>query len=60
MPTKNPRMALVIDVETKEKITFLASKHRRSTSSEIVTAIEHWVQSHAADMEGYQPSIDLS
>lgn len=54
MPTKNPRMALVIDEEVKEKITWLASKHRRSTSSEIVTAIEYWVKAHEEEMADFQ------
>ena len=49
-------MALVIDAPTKEKVAFLASKHRRSTSAEIVVAIEAWVKQHADDMAGFEPS----
>jgi predicted transcriptional regulator len=56
MPAKHPRMALVIDAPTKEKVAFLASKHRRSTSAEIVVAIEAWVKQHADDMAGFEPS----
>ena len=49
-------MALVIDQQTKEKVTFLAAKHRRSTSAEIVVAVEAWVKQHAEDMAGFEPS----
>ena len=56
MPTKHPRMALVIDAEVKEKITFLAQKHRRSTSAEIVIAIENWVRHHSSEMMEFEPS----
>lgn len=54
MPAKNPRMALVIDQGVKDRIAFLAGKHRRSTSSEIVTAIEDWIQRHDEDMADYE------
>lgn len=47
-------MALVIDQEVKARIMFLAEKHRRSTSSEIVTAIEDWIQRHDEEMADYE------
>ena len=47
-------MALVIDQGVKDRIAFLAGKHRRSTSSEIVTAIEDWIQRHDEDMADYE------
>ena len=47
-------MALVIDESIKAQIQHLASKHRRSTSGEIVFAIESWLQAHEAEMADYQ------
>ena len=46
MPTAQPRMALVIPADVKERITELAKSHRRSTSAEIVVAIEAWLDQH--------------
>ena len=53
MPTRQPRLALVINDLTKEKIQFLAEKHGRSTSGEIVTAVEAWIDQHEDEMEGF-------
>lgn len=56
MPAKAPRMALVIDETVKQKIQFLASKHRRSTSAEIVVAVEKWIEDNADEMAGFTES----
>ena len=53
MPTKQPRLALVINDLAKAKIQFLAEKHGRSTSAEIVTAVEAWIDQHAEEMDGF-------
>lgn len=55
MPAKAPRMALVIDEAVKDKITFLASKHRRSTSAEIVVAVEAWLEQHNEELGDFTP-----
>lgn len=47
-------MALVIDEIAKAKIQHLATKHRRSTSAEIVVAIESWLEQHDAEMADFQ------
>lgn len=49
VPTQMPRMALVIPPDVKEKITALAKEHRRSTSAEIVVAIESWLEQHSSE-----------
>ena len=56
VPAKAPRMALVIDESIKAQIQHLANKHRRSTSGEIVVAIESWLQTHEAELADYQPA----
>ena len=56
VPAKAPRMALVIDESVKQKIQFLANQHRRSTSAEIVVAVEKWIEDHAAEMAGFTES----
>ena len=53
MPTKQPRLALVINDLAREKIKFLALKHGRSTSAEIVTAVEAWLDQHADEMADF-------
>jgi hypothetical protein len=58
MPTAMPRLALVIDTATKDKISYLATKHRRSTSAEICAAVDAWIAQHEEDMEGFEPSAD--
>lgn len=49
-------MALVIDESVKQKIQFLANQHRRSTSAEIVVAVEKWIEDHADEMAGFTES----
>ena len=56
MPAKAPRMALVIDEDVKARIQHLAGKHRRSTSGEIVVAIESWIQQHSSELDDFQPA----
>ena len=56
MPAKAPRMALVIDETVKARIQHLAVKHRRSTSGEIVIAIESWIQAHSDDLADFKPA----
>ena len=58
MPTKQPRLALVINDLAKAKIQFLAEKHGRSTSAEIVTAVEAWIDQHAEEMEGFASEFE--
>ena len=53
VPAKAPRLALVIDESVKAQIQHLAAKHRRSTSGEIVVAIEAWIQSHSDDLADF-------
>ena len=53
MPTKQPRLALVINDLSKAKIQHLAEKHGRSTSAEIVTAVEAWIDQHADEMKDF-------
>lgn len=57
MPTKQPRLALVINRFTKDRIQFLAEKHGRSTSMEIVHAVENWIEQHAAEMADFKSEI---
>jgi predicted transcriptional regulator len=49
-------MALVIDEDVKARIQHLAGKHRRSTSGEIVVAIESWIQQHSSELDDFQPA----
>ena len=58
MPTKQPRLALVINDLAREKIKYLAEKHGRSTSAEIVTAVEAWIDNHEAEMEGFASEFE--
>ena len=53
MPTRQPRLALVINDLARAKIQFLADKHGRSTSAEIVTAVESWIEQHEDEMDGF-------
>ena len=46
MPTKQPRLALVINELSKARIQHLAEKHGRSVSGEIVAAVDDWVERH--------------
>ena len=48
-------MALVIDESIKVQIQHLASKHRRSTSGEIVVAIESWIKQHSSELDDFRP-----
>ena len=57
MPAKAPRMALVIDETVKKKIQFLSAKHRRSTSAEIVVALEEWIENHPEDMQDFATEL---
>ena len=58
MPTKQPRLALVINDLAREKIKFLAEKHGRSTSAEIVTAVEAWLDQHADEMKDFASDFE--
>lgn len=53
MPAKSPRLAVVIDDNVKKQIQRLAVQHRRSTSAEIVYAIERWLETNASEMEAF-------
>jgi len=58
MPTKQPRLALVINELSRARIQHLAKKHGRSTSAEIVTAIESWVDQHPEAMEDFNDGFE--
>ena len=51
MPTKRPRLALVIDEYSKARIQHLAKAHNRSTSAEIVRAVLEWISKHPNEMQ---------
>ena len=42
----------------REKIKFLAEKHGRSTSAEIVTAVEAWLDQHADEMKDFASDFE--
>ena len=52
MPTKLPRLALVIDPHVKAQMRYLAQKHKRSTSAEIVSACLEWIKNHPNEIQG--------
>ena len=58
MPTKQPRLALVINDLSKAKIQHLADKHGRSTSAEIVTAVEAWIDQHSDEMTDFASEFE--
>lgn len=49
MPTPLPRLVVGIEEDTRQKLRLLAAAHRRTISGEVITALESWIASHAAD-----------